>query len=112
MHNLTQNLIQNVEFDLKKSEQKPDKSIAKRLKLRKQKFTELNELIAENHKIIDKELFKRYFRYDSLGDMQTDLYMIKDTLSNNIKENLIKDKLDNFLKNAIDIMTMTKLSID
>ena len=42
------------ESDSKKSEQKFDKSIAERVKLRRQKYNELNELTAKNAKTIDK----------------------------------------------------------
>ena len=36
---------------------------------------DLDKTITENDKIIDKKLFKKYFKYDSLGDMQENLYM-------------------------------------
>ena len=66
------------ESNLEKPEQKFDKNIGKRVKLRRQKSNELNELIAENIKIIDKELFRRYFVYKILAEMGTDLYMTRD----------------------------------
>ena len=54
--------LDDSEFDL---EQKSGKSIGERLTVRKQKFNDLNELIAE---------------IDSLNDMQADLYATKDKL--------------------------------
>ena len=77
--------------------------------MRKQKFNELNELIAKNDKIIDKTLLKKYFKYDSLGDMEADLYMTKDIHSNKTKANLIKNKLDSFKKNVISNMAMGEI---
>ena len=65
--------------------QKSGKSIGERLRLRKQEHNELNELIAENDRIIDKDLFKIYFGYDSLSDMQADLYKTKNISSNETK---------------------------
>ena len=64
--------------------------------MRKQKINELNELIAENGKIIDKNLFKGYFGYDSLSDIQVDLYETRNMFLDETKANLIEDKLDRF----------------
>ena len=47
-----------------KSEQKSVEGIAERVKLRRQKSDELNELI------INKKLFKQYFQYQNLSDLQ------------------------------------------
>ena len=60
------------ESDSKKSEQKFNKSIAETVKLGIHKYNELNELITKNGKTEDKELFKRYFECNSLGDMQAE----------------------------------------
>ena len=38
-------------------------------------LNDLDTTITENDKIIDKKLYKKYFKYDSLGNMQEDLYM-------------------------------------
>ena len=74
------------EFDSESElERKSGESIGERLRLRKQEHNELNELIAENDRIIDKDLFKRYFGYDSLSDMQADLYKAKNISSNETK---------------------------
>ena len=95
----------------KKSEQKFDESKAERVELRRQKYNELNELIAKNDKTIDKELFKRYFEYYSLGDMLADLCRSECTHSNKIKVNLIRGKLNNFKKD-VNKMTMDRISIE
>ena len=52
---------------------------------------DLDKTITENDNIIDKKLFKKYFKYDSLGDRQEDLYMTKGTPSNKITAGLIRD---------------------
>ena len=67
-------------------------------------------MIAENDKIIDKILFKRYFGYDSLSDMQADLYEARNISLSETKANLIEDKLDSSKKSAIDNMTTSKFS--
>ena len=55
------------------------------LRLRRQEYNELNELIAENYRTIDKSLLKRYFGYDSLSGMQADLYETRNISSNETK---------------------------
>ena len=53
------------EFDLKSDlEQKYGKSTGELVKARKQNFNELNALIAVNDRIIDRNLFERYFGYE------------------------------------------------
>ena len=91
------------EYDLEKPEQKFDESIGKKVKLRRQKSNEFNELIVENDKIIDKELFRRYFGYKRLAEMDTDLYKTRDISLNETKANLIQDKLDSFKKMPLTI---------
>ena len=68
---------------------------------------DLDKTITENDKIIDKKLFKKYFKHDSLGDMQKDLCMTEGTTSNKITADLIRDRLDSFKKDALN-MTMDK----
>ena len=89
------------EFDLESdlesdSEQKSGKSIGERLRLRRQEYNELNELIVENGKIINKNLFRKSFEDDSLSNMQSDLYGTRNIYLNETKVNLIEDKLDSF----------------
>ena len=78
----------------------------------RQEYNKLNELIAENDKIIDKELFKKYFEYDILSDIQADLYKKRDISSNETKANLSKNKLDSFLKNVINNITMSECNTE
>ena len=78
--------------------------------MRKQKSNELNELIAENDKIIDRNLFKRYFGYDCLSDMQADLYETRNISLNETKADLIEDELDSFKKSVINNMTTSRFS--
>ena len=72
----------------------------------------MNELIAENDRIINKNLLKKYLGYDSLSDMQADLYEKRNTSSNETKANLIKDKLDSFKEYVINNMTMSKFNTE
>ena len=78
--------------------------------MRKQKSNELNELIAENDKIIDRNLFKKYFGYDCLSDMQADLYETRNISLNETKADLIEDELDSFKKSVINNMTTSRFS--
>ena len=52
-------------------------------------------------------MFKIYFGYGFLSDMQADLYETRNISSNETKGNLIEDKLDSFKHNAINNLTMT-----
>ena len=70
----------------------------------------MNKLIAENDGIIDRNLFKRYFGYDSLSGMQANLYEPINISLNETKANLIKDNLDSFKNNFINNMTMSKFN--
>ena len=60
------------EYDgVEKSDQKSDKSIGERAKLRRQKSDKLNEIIIEKDEIINRDLFKNYFfNFESLSEMQ------------------------------------------
>ena len=80
--------------------------------MRRQEYNKLNELIAKNDRIIDRDLFKRYFGYDSLSDMQADLYETRNISANETKVNLIKDKLDIFKKSVNNNMSMNKVNIE
>ena len=80
--------------------------------MRRQEYNKLNELIAKNDRIIDRDLFKRYFGYDSLSDMQADLYETRNISANETKVNLIKDKLDVFKKSVNNNMSMNKVNIE
>ena len=72
---------------------------------------DLDNTITVNDKIIDKKLFKKYFKCDSLGEMQADLYMTEGTLSNTIIENSIRNGLGSFKNDALN-MTMDRLSTE
>ena len=48
-------------------------SIAERTKMRAQKSDELNKMITEKDEIINRDLFKKYFQFQSLSDMQNNL---------------------------------------
>ena len=72
---------------------------------------DLDKTITENHKIIDKKLFKKYFTYNSLGDMQENLYMTEGTILNKIIANSIRNGLDSFKKDALN-MTIDRLSTE
>ena len=67
---------------------------------------DLHKTITENNKTTDKKLFKKYFKYDSLSDMQENLYMTEATPSNRIITNSIRNGLDSFN------MTMDELSTE
>ena len=54
---------------------------------------ELNRLLAGKDKIISKKLFKRYFEFQSLIDMQKELYKTKNTDKNKNLVNVIKNGL-------------------
>ena len=41
--------------------------------MRKQKSDELNKMITEKDEIINKDLFKKYFQFQGLSDMQEKL---------------------------------------
>ena len=55
---------------VKKSEQISVENIGERVKLRKQKSDELNKIITEKDDITNRRLFKKYFQFQSLSDMQ------------------------------------------
>ena len=58
----------DAKFDrVKKSEQKFDESIGERVKLERQKSDELKKVIAKNDMTINKELFEKYFQFQSLS---------------------------------------------
>ena len=63
---------------------------------------ELNRLVVEKGKIINKELFKKYFRFQDLIDMQRELYKITD--KNTGVVNVIKNGLID-LRNKIEEMS-------
>ena len=66
-------------------------------------MNELNKLVVEKDKIINKELFKKYFGFQSLIDMQTKLYETKNTDKNKDLVNMIKSGLVD-LENKIEEM--------
>ena len=80
-------------------------SVKKRLKKEKPKniVNELNKLVVEKDKIINKELFKKYFGFQGLIDMQTKLYETKNTDKNKDLVNMIKSGLVD-LENKIEEM--------
>ena len=56
-------------------------------------MSEFSEQIAEIDKTINKELFKRYFRYQDLIGMKKELYKARNTERNKIQANFIKSSL-------------------
>ena len=56
--------------EAKKLKQKFDESIGERVKSRRQKSDRFNEMITEKDEIINKELFRKYFQFQSLSDTQ------------------------------------------
>ena len=71
----------------------------------RQKSYELNKVITENDKIIRKELFKNYFQFQSLSDMQKK--SLKHRMQKKIK-NLaqeIQSRLDDFEKEITNMST-------
>ena len=67
-------------------------------------------LLSEKDKIINKELFKQYFKFQSLIDMQKNLYKTKSTYRNEIQVDLVKSGLEK-LKNDIKKMSKHKINI-
>ena len=68
---------------------------------------ELNRLVVEEGKIINKELFKKYFGFQDLIDMQRELYKITDKntgLVNVIKNGLIdlRNKIEEMSEDGIE----------
>ena len=66
-----------------------EESIAERTKLRRQRL----DIIKEKEQNMDNELFKKYFKYQSLSKMYNALSDTKNTEEYNIKSNLIKSSL-------------------
>ena len=75
-------------------EQKCEESIAKRTKLRKQRF----DRTAKVKKTTDLKLFKHYFNYQSPSKMYNVLIGTKNTEKHNTQVNLIKSNLIDFKK--------------
>ena len=63
---------------------------------------ELNRLVVEKGQIINKKLFKKYFGFQDLTDMQRELY--KNTDKNTVIVNVIKNGLGD-LRNKIEEMS-------
>ena len=98
------------EYDgVEESEQESKESIGERVKLRRQKSDELNKIITENDKIISKELFKNYFQFRSLSDMQKELYETKNIEENKKLVQPIKSRLFDLEK---EIKKMSKDEIE
>ena len=55
--------------------------------------SELNRQVVEKNKIINKELFKKYFRFQDLVSKQTELYKTKNTDKKNKLVNVMKSGL-------------------
>ena len=51
--------------------------------------------------MIDKELFKQYFDYESLNEVLEDLYTKDDTPPKKTTADMIRNKLSNFRRNVI-----------
>ena len=107
------------EYGLEKFKPKGyEESIAEGTKIRRQKksdekntVNELNKQDVQKDKIINKELFEQYFRYQSLVDMQKDLCKTKNTDRNKIQVDLIKIRLEKF-KGDINRMSEDEIEIE
>ena len=96
---------------VEKSEQKFDKSIGERTKLRRQKSNEFSKMIIQNDKIISEELFKNhFFNFKSLFDMQEKLRKTSNVQKNKelvreIQSGLfdLKNEIEKMFKDEIDI---------
>ena len=73
-------------------------------------MSQLNRLFVEKEKIINKELFKRYFGFQDLIDMEKELYKTKNTDKNKDLVNVIKNGLAD-LENRIEEMSKMKLKM-
>ena len=71
---------------------------------------ELNKLVVEKDKIINKELFTQYFKFQILIDMLKDLYKAKNTDKTKIQVDLIKSRLEK-LKDGINRMSENEIKI-
>ena len=74
-------------------------------------MSQLNRLFVEKEKIINKELFKRYFGFQDLIDMEKELYKTKNTDKNIDLVNVIKNGLAD-LENRIEEMSKMKLKMN
>ena len=74
-------------------------------------MSEFSGQIAEINKTINKELFKRYFRYQDLIDMEKDLYKTRNTEGNTIQADLIKRGLEK-LKNDIKKLPKNEIEVE
>ena len=74
-------------------------------------MSQLNRLFVEKEKIINKELFKRYFGFQDLIDMEKELYKTKNTDKNKDLVNVIKNGLAD-LENRIEEMSKMKLKMN
>ena len=100
-------------YGVEKSKQKFDESIRERVKLKRQKVdavSEISKQIAEIDKAINKELFRQYFRYQDLIDMQKELYKTRNTERSKVQANLIKSSLEK-LENDIKKMPKNEIEI-
>ena len=67
--------------------------------------SELNRQIAEKNKIINKELLKKYFRFQNLISMQKEMCKTKNACRNNKLVNVIKTGLKDLKKKDIEEMS-------
>ena len=81
-----------------------EKTIAEKAKLRRQRF---NEIANEEHKGINSDLFKKYFKYQSPSNMCKELDGTKNTETNQIRVNSIKETLSK-LQQTIDYVPKDK----
>ena len=61
-------------------------------------LSELNRQVVEKNKIINKELLKKYFRFQDLVSKQTELYKTKNTDKKNKLVNVMKSGLRDLRK--------------
>ena len=97
---------------VKESEQKAEESIGERVKLTRQEFDENKDSVADFNKrlvrldkTINKRLFRQYFGFQSLSNMQEELYKTRNKQMNKIQTDLNENNLEK-LRN--DIKNMSK----
>ena len=96
--------------------QDPEEIIGERVKLKRKKFDELNKMIMEKEKIIDKDLFTKYFQFQDLSDMQESLSKAQSNKKDNGIVKVIKsgqidlnDKIKKMPKNKTEIKKMNEI---
>ena len=102
---------ENFSYSPTKSKQNFEESVGERVKLKRQKSDELNEMITEKDNTIKKELFKKHFNFQNLSDMQKSLSKTQGTRANKQIVKLIKSRLID-LNREIEKMSQDECRIE